>query len=159
MLERRFDYRTRAVSDPISTLTANDTSKALVEPPPFIAELRGGGSDARSVEAPMSTVTASGNHHGLVVPAGGTWNDDARPTSDPHRTMTTRETSALVVPYYGASQTAHPADKPIGTLTTVDRYALIQRHNSSKGDGAEMVTPAAEPFRTLTTTEIGRAHV
>ena len=93
----------------------------------------------------MKAVTASGNHHALVVPAGGTWNDDARPTDDPHRTLTTRETSALVMPYYGASQSSQPTSKPIGTLTTVDRYALIQRHNSSKGDGAEMLTPAHEP--------------
>jgi DNA (cytosine-5)-methyltransferase 1 len=116
--------------------------------PPFIAELRGGGSDARPASHPLSTVTASGNHHGLVVPAGGTWNDDARPTSDPHRTMTTRDTSALLTPYYGASQGAKPVDQPVGTLTTVDRYALIQRMNSG---GAEMTTPAAEYLRTLTT--------
>jgi DNA (cytosine-5)-methyltransferase 1 len=32
----------------------------------FIAELRGGGSTARPVAAPLATVTASGNHHGLV---------------------------------------------------------------------------------------------
>jgi DNA (cytosine-5)-methyltransferase 1 len=133
---------------PFPTIVADGANHGVVEPPPFIAELRGGGSDARSVESPMSTVTASGNHHGLVVPAGGTWNDDARPTSEPHRTMTTRETSALVVPYYGASQSAQTTDKPIGTLTTVDRYALIHRNNSG---GAEMTTPASEYLRTLTT--------
>jgi DNA (cytosine-5)-methyltransferase 1 len=139
------------VTDPAPTTTTYDTA-SLIEPSPFIAELRGGGSDARSVEAPMSTVTASGNHHGLVVPAGGTWNDDARPTSEAHRTMTTRDTSALVVPYYGASQSAAPADKPIGTLTTVDRYALIHRNNgTSAGGDAWATTPATEPFRTLTT--------
>lgn len=32
----------------------------------FIAELRGGGSDARDVREPLATVTASGNHHTLV---------------------------------------------------------------------------------------------
>jgi DNA (cytosine-5)-methyltransferase 1 len=147
MLDRRFEYRTRGVDEPLSTVTANDTSKAVVQPP-FIAELRGGGSDARPASHPLSTVTASGNHHGLVVPAGGTWNDDARPTSDPHRTMTTRDTSALLTPYYGASESAKPVDQPVGTLTTVDRYALIQRMNSG---GAEMTTPAAEYLRTLTT--------
>jgi DNA (cytosine-5)-methyltransferase 1 len=147
MLDRRFEYRTRGIDEPLSTVTANDTSKAVVQPP-FIAELRGGGSDARPASHPLSTVTASGNHHGLVVPAGGTWNDDARPTSDPHRTMTTRETSALLTPYYGASESAKPVDEPVGTLTTVDRYALIQRMNSG---GAEMTTPASEYLRTLTT--------
>ncbi|WP_312855810.1 DNA cytosine methyltransferase [Nocardioides stalactiti] len=119
--------------------------------PSFIAELRGGGSDARPASHPLSTITASGNHHGLVVPAGGTWNDDARSTDEPHRTMTTRETSAMLTPYYGNAEGSQPVDKPVGTLTTVDRYALIQRHNSSKGDGGEMLTPAAEYLRTLTT--------
>lgn len=45
----------------------------------FIAELRGGRSTARPVAQPLATVTASGNHHGLVqirptagdLPAGG----------------------------------------------------------------------------------------
>ena len=32
--------------------------------PAFIAEMRGGSSDARLVEDPLATVTASGNHHG-----------------------------------------------------------------------------------------------
>lgn len=56
---------------------------------------------------------------------------------------------------YDAADPKHPSfgdpNEPVGTLTTRDRYALIQRHNSSKGDGAEMITPAAQPLRTLTT--------
>lgn len=142
---------TTPASEQLRTLTANGPLPSVLEPP-FIAELRGGGSQARSVEQPAATFTASGNHHGLVVPAGGTWNDDARPTADPHRTLTTRETSALVVPYYGASEHGHPVTRPLGTVTTVDRHALITRHYSSQGDGAEMTTPASEAMRTLTTT-------
>lgn len=76
----------------MTTLTANDTSKALIQP--FIAELRGGGSDARSADEALATITAGGNHHGLVVPAGGTWNDEARTTADPHRAFTTRDAYA-----------------------------------------------------------------
>jgi len=110
----------RPVGDPHRTLTTRETT-ALVSAP-FIAELRGGGSHARPVTQPASTFTASGNHHGLVMP------------------------------YYGASQSSQPTSKPIGTLTTVDRYALITRHNSSKGDGGEMTTPISEYLRTLTTT-------
>jgi len=152
MLERRFDYRSRSLDEPMSTLAANDTTKALIEPP-FIAELRGGGSTARPTSDPMSTVTASGNHHGLVTPAGGSWNDDARPTSEALRALTTRDAYGLLMPYYGSGSglTGKPTSEPIGTLTTVDRYALIQRHNSSKGEGSEMLTPASEYLRTLTT--------
>ena len=67
---------------------------------PFVAELRGGGSDARTVADPLATVTASGNHHGLVTP------------------------------YYGQSKTARGTGDPLGTLTTRDRYALIMRNNA-----------------------------
>jgi DNA (cytosine-5)-methyltransferase 1 len=111
--------QTWPVTDPSPTLTTYDTASVIE--PPFIAELRGGGSTARPVSEPAATFTASGNHHGLVMP------------------------------YYGSSQTSQPTTKPIGTLTTIDRYALIQRHNTSRGDGAEMVTPASEHLRTLTT--------
>jgi DNA (cytosine-5)-methyltransferase 1 len=107
-------------TDPLRTQTTrNETGIAFA---PFIAELRGGGSVARSTTEPMSTVTASGNHHGLVVPSGGTWNEDARST-----------------------------DEALRTLVTRDSYAIVTRHNSSKGSGAEMSTPVHEVLRTLTT--------
>lgn len=142
-------YRAWSTLDTLKTLHTQETKALCV---PFIAELRGGGSTARPTSEPISTVTASGNHHGLVVPAGGTWNDDARPTDEPHRTMTTRETSALLMPYYGASKGTQTAGKPIGTLTTVDRYALIHRNNGTSENGdAWATTPAHEVLRTLTT--------
>jgi len=69
---------------------------------------------------PLDTVAASGNHHGLLVP------------------------------YYSGSDTAKPTELPIGTLTTVDRYALVMRNNTPRGNAGQMVTPAHEPFRTMT---------
>lgn len=77
----------------------------------------------------------------------------ARPVDHTLRTLTAEgNNDYLLAPYYGTSTTAHPIDQPIGTLTTRDRYALVMRHNSSKSDGAEMLTPASEYLRTLTTT-------
>jgi DNA (cytosine-5)-methyltransferase 1 len=114
---------------------------------PFVAELRGGGSDARPVSEPAATFCASGNHHGLVTPSGGTWNETAVSTSEALRTLTTRDAYALVTPYYGSAAYARPADEPLGTLTTVDRYALVHRNNTG---GPEMTTPVGEYLRTLT---------
>lgn len=145
----------RPVNDAHRTLTTRETT-ALVQAP-FIAELRGGGSDARPAEHPLSTVTASGNHHALIMrnngERGGHPSRHTTPADEYLRTLTANgPLPSLLTPYYSASEAAQPVDKPIGTLTTVDRYALIQRHNTSKGEGAEMLTPAAEPYRTLTTT-------
>lgn len=59
----------RPAGEPLGTLSTRDRFGVA-----FIAELRGGGSTARPVAAPLATVTASGNHHGLVEPD---------PTADP----------------------------------------------------------------------------
>jgi DNA (cytosine-5)-methyltransferase 1 len=120
-VEGRYGKQARSAGAPLRTQTTR-LEDAVVTP--FIAELRGGGSDARSVEEALATIVASGNHH------------------------------ALVAPYYGSGSglTAKPVSDPLGALTTRDRYALITRHYSSTGDGSEMSTPVAEPMRTLTTT-------
>ena len=100
--------------------------------------------------APLDTIAAAGNHHGLLVPSGGTWHEHAYPAADPMRTVTTRDNHGLLVPYYSASETAKPTSLPVGTLTTVDRYALVMRNNTPRGNEGQMVTPAREPLRTLT---------
>lgn len=148
MLERRFDYRTRGLEEPMSTLTANETTKALIQMMPFIAELRGGGSTARSVDDPMCTVTASGNHHGLVSPYYGN-SQSARSTDDAIGTLTPTDRYGLVTPAGGSwNDDARPTEEALRALTTRDAYALVMRNN---GGGAEMTTPAHEVMRTLTT--------
>ncbi|MFF8831299.1 DNA cytosine methyltransferase [Streptomyces sp. NPDC015131] len=52
---------------PFRTRTTRESEGVVI--PPFIAELRGGGSKTRPVSEPLATVCASGNHHGLVAPA------------------------------------------------------------------------------------------
>lgn len=127
----------------------------------------------------LPTVTASGNHLGVLVPVEGREGKEPRHTGEPLRTMTTRNETALLVPYYG-NGTSNTTDQPVGTLTTTDRWAfvvplranntpkattepfdtfaangnhhaMVTRHNSSNGDGSEMSTPVTEYLRTLTT--------
>ncbi|ADP83821.1 DNA cytosine methyltransferase [Pseudofrankia inefficax] len=55
------------------------------------------------LDVPRPVVTATGEAHALtvpplLVPAGGTWNDDATPATLPIRVRTTRETEALASP-------------------------------------------------------------
>jgi len=150
------------VGRPFRTVTTRDTT-GLAQPP-FIAELYGT-STARPATEPAGTFTAGGNHHGLVTSGEVCWASH-RPKSarcgEPDRADvfhgvycrcerdipgTDSRTQALVAPYYGSATHAKPVDAPVGTLTTVDRYALVHRHNTG---GAEMTTPAFEELRTLT---------
>ncbi len=113
---------TTPVDEPVRTLTASGT--------PSLVMTNQRQNRARLTDEPMPTLTtATGGGSGLVVPAGGTWNDDTRPTSDPLRTLTTRDA-------YGLVQDA-----------LFDPAALIHRHNTG---GAEMSTPVSEYLRTLT---------
>ena len=146
---------------PLRTQTArNETGLAWL---PFIAELRGGGSVARSAAESLATVTASGNHHGLVtpdIPAFLMRNNTPRGNpaqlctglDEPVRTLTAAGHQSLVtwesllVPYYG-NGTARTVREPVGTLSTRDRYALVQGE----------VDLNDVRFRMLEPHEIGRA--
>lgn len=147
ILDRRGEYRTRSLTDPLSTVTTVETPKALAIPVEgrigksaasvsdplrtmttrsetglaFIAELRGGGSKHRPVSEPLCTVVANGNHHGLVTT------------------------------YYGNGST-HSTAEPLATVTAVERHALLMRNNTARGDQGQMTTPVNEPIRTVTTT-------
>lgn len=165
--ERRPGVRSWPVEQPLRTLHTT-ASKAVAVPPPFIAIMRGQ-SKTRLASEPLSTVSAGGGHHGLLVPvegrdgkharpadlphrvqttrnetsllvpAGGTWNDEARPTAVPMRTRTTRETEGLLV----LPEDEQPEDGP---------FALLMRNNTPRGDAGQMSTPVTEPARTFTTT-------
>lgn len=213
-VEGRDGKQARSAGESLRTLTTRaETALAMM---PFLAELRGGSSDARTAWAALATITAGGNHHALITPSGGTWNDDARPIDDPLRALTTREAYGLVVtnnhqnrargvgealatlttatgggqgmltpafltqfrervrdldphsehlptivadganhalltPYYGASDTAKPTDRPVGTLTTHDKYGLVMRNNTARDGERWAATPVDEYLRTLTT--------
>ncbi|MGH3745785.1 MAG: DNA cytosine methyltransferase [Micromonosporaceae bacterium] len=63
-VEGREGKQARPASEPLRTCTArNETGIAVA---PYVVELRGGGSKHRAASHPLSTVTAGGNHHGLV---------------------------------------------------------------------------------------------
>ncbi len=116
-----------------------------------------------------------------LVPAGGTWRDVATSVQDVMGTRTTRETDALLVPVEGrdgkearavteamrimttrsetafvvplrANNTPKAVREPFDTFAANgNHHALVMRNNSSKGAGAEMITPITEVLRTLTT--------
>lgn len=149
IIDRRGEYRVRQLGDPLSTITANETSKGLV-----LDALRGT-PIITTTDNPLRTQTTAYTRS-LLVPVEGRNGKNAAPDRLPMRTQTTRNelgilttlrgTNApkltiealdtvaasgnhhgLLVPYYSASETSKPTTEPIGTLTTVDRYALIDK--------------------------------
>lgn len=116
------------VNDPLRTQTArNETGLAWL---PFMITMRGGGDQlrGRSIREALGTVSANGNHHGLVAPD------------------TAVDWQHLLVPYYGTG-VAKSVREPVGTLSTRDRYALA----SGSVDINDVL------FRMLEPHEIGRA--
>jgi DNA (cytosine-5)-methyltransferase 1 len=153
---------------PLRTQTArNETGLAWL---PFMIKLRGGGDQnrAQSIHDTLGTVSADGNHHGVVTPPHlpaalpamlvrqntprGNPGQMATGVDEPARTLTAAGHQSLVtwehllVPYYG-NGTARPVAEPVGTLSTRDRYALV------RGD----VDIEDVLFRMLEPHEIGRA--
>ncbi|MER6112405.1 DNA cytosine methyltransferase [Streptomyces hirsutus] len=89
------------------------------------------GKLAKPLDEPGRTQTTRRESAVLFTPAfvaelrGG--NSKHRSLTDPLATVTAGGFHhALVVPYYGAGR-ARPVDRPIGTLSTIDRYALLEQ--------------------------------
>jgi DNA (cytosine-5)-methyltransferase 1 len=87
------EHSADSVDEPLRTLTGTDRFGLA-----FITELRGGGSTARPVTHPLSTVTAAGNHHMLVRhnTARGNPAQMCTPITEPARTITTTGHQSLV---------------------------------------------------------------
>ncbi|WP_406050984.1 DNA cytosine methyltransferase [Streptomyces virginiae] len=96
-----------SVDVPLRTRLTRE-SEALVTVDPFIIAYRNNSTASRATD-PLATVTAQGNHHGLVVP-GGVAPAIARNT--------------LVIPYRKAA--VKTAAEPIHTLATRDSAGLVR---------------------------------
>lgn len=142
-------WRTDATptSAPIPTRTTRETDAIAM--PPFIAELRGGSSDARLASHPLATVTASGNHHGLVTSYYG--NGTTQPTAMALPTVTTVERHALLMRNNtGGAEMTTPISEPARTITTGGHQSLLHTQ-------APTVDIADVAFRMLEPTEISAA--
>lgn len=92
-VEGRSGKSAAPVAGPIRTQTTRNETGILT---PFIAELRGGGSDARSTTQPLATVTASGNHHALIMRNNQGGAEMSTPVAEPIRTVTTKGHQSLI---------------------------------------------------------------
>ncbi|WP_412475397.1 DNA cytosine methyltransferase [Gordonia sp. LUNF6] len=141
------------IDEPLRTVHTT-ASKGLVVP----VEGRVG-KTATSTADPLRTMTTR-NETGIAVPCGGTWRETASSLADPLPTRTTVETDGIaftktppfIAELRGGGSDARSTTDPLSTVTASgNHHALLMRNNSTKGSGAEHVTPVAEPARTMTT--------
>lgn len=132
------DRTADTTGQPLRTLTGTDRFGLA-----FVAELRGGGSTARPVTTPLSTVTASGNHHMLI-------RDDtshpARATDSPRSAPRAEDcTFRMLQPHeIQAAMAFHP-----------DYHVLGTRREKVRQLGNAVTPPAAEHLLTAITTALG----
>lgn len=104
-VEGRAGKAAGSIAEPYRTQTTRNET-GLLATAPFIAELRGGGSDARSTTQPLATVTASGNHHALVMRNNHGGAEMSTPVGEPVRTITTAGHQSLISGVLRRSRTA-----------------------------------------------------
>lgn len=89
ILDRRFEYRSRSIDDPLSTITANDTTKAL------ISSYYGSATHAKPVDEPMGTLTTV-DRHALVHRNNSGGAEMTTPVFEELRTLTTAGHQSLL---------------------------------------------------------------
>ena len=121
-VEGRDGKQAAPVDLPLRTMTTRSETGLA-----FMAELRGGGSKHRPVSDPLSTVTASGNHHGLVTTFYG--KGGAQSTDVPLPTVTTVEKHALLMRNNSSkgsgAEHSTPVAEPARTITTSGHQSLL----------------------------------
>lgn len=108
--------RVRSVDDPTFSASASRDMPALVVP------LRTNGEAYEAQERPVGTVSAGGNHHGLLMAPQS--DGQAWPTSIPAPSLTAKIPPMLVP--YDSTGVARTVEQPAHTMTTRDRAALVE---------------------------------
>jgi DNA (cytosine-5)-methyltransferase 1 len=128
--ERPGQVRSRHLTGPLFTQHA--TMAFGFAHTPFVAELRGGGSNERSVLEPAAAVTGGGFHHGLTSPAlfqkinGGPGDTAWHHLGDSLNTITGRDTTGMIVLPWVEQYQSDPiaVTEQMATIMSHARHAL-----------------------------------
>lgn len=169
----------KTVEAPIGSITPAG-SQVLAMPSLIVNNVSGAdASRSTPTSRPLPALVAGGTHAALMVPVEGREGVQARRAVEPMRTQSTRNETAILVPYYcnGTARdvrgrmnavttvdrdalivplrnhgVARSTDDPIGTVAASgNHHALVMRNNTARGDQGQMSTPVTEPIRTITT--------
>lgn len=119
------------ISTPVHTVTAGGTHIAIANP--YLVQVnRPNGKRVRSVNKPLPTVLGNRGEQALCIPLvlPHMSSGKARHVNEPFATVmpgsrSMRLFQGILIKYYGNSD-AQTLDKPLGSLTVKDRYALAR---------------------------------
>lgn len=142
------------IHKPLGTIVGGGVKHALVAA--FLARHYGGHeNDGHPLPRPISTITAKDHHHLVtshIVKLKGTCRD-GQPVTEPLHTIQAGgthygEVRAFLMKYYRTG-IAVPVDRPLDTVSTLDRFGLVMVHGEPYAIadiGMRMLTPR-ELFR------------
>ncbi len=130
--ERTPGNRARPITDPLPVQQTTATT-ALVVP------MRTNGVATPTTDV-VPTVTAGGNHHGLLMRNNTGGAEMCTPVTEPIRTVTTAGHQSLLLPYDSTGR-ARTMTEPTPTLTTRDRVALLNPDRLIDECGFRMLEP------------------
>jgi len=125
----------RSLDDPLNTITAGRGAGALIEP--FLTRFHGGDDSPKrnhSINEPIPVLDTS-NRYGIVEPfitaiGQSSAKDRSRSLDEPLSTVVTKQEHVLIEPFlvkfYGTGKGADPIDIPLSTMTTKDRFGLVE---------------------------------
>ena len=145
-------------NEPLNTITCSHGTHSVVMP--FITRYNGGEERNHGTDAPLPVIDCS-NRYGLIQPlfipqqSGGT----VKATGAPFPTIATSGAIGLVEPliikYFGSETSAKGIKVPLDTITTRDRFGLVQGQILTMPDGQRFKLDITH--RMLTAKELARA--
>nr|MBO2511375.1 hypothetical protein [Gammaproteobacteria bacterium] len=106
----------KALGEPMTTITNTGSQQQLVTA--CLAHLRGN-CDSRPVDDPLHTISAGGQHHGLITARLGAAG------LAPEVQEGALRCAAFLMKYHGIGENVIGMDEPVSTITTKDRLALV----------------------------------
>ena len=143
---------------PLNTICCSHGTHAVIMP--FITRYNGGDNRNHDIQQPIPVIDCS-NRYGVIQPLFIPQQSDGtlKPVSKPLTTIATSGAigvvNPLIVKYYGNETGAKTVGEPLDTITTRDRFGLIQGRILTLPDGRKYKLDITH--RMLTASELARA--
>ncbi len=111
------------VDDPVSTIATRGPHQGVVAS--SIVKLRGTSKDGQPSDEPLQTISAGGLHHAVSEATIERVTDMGGAVFERASAEDMARIHAFMIKYYGNEDGGHGLDKPIGTVTTKERFGVV----------------------------------